>query len=107
MYIISRDVYLENRKRWRELYMKLSKNIRALKIATKLAAKGGYTAAAALQSLRAHGSNEAFDMMLDLEELKKMSRVSVAFMRWMEGANSPGAFRMSSDDFPQNFGGTL
>jgi hypothetical protein len=65
----------------------LSADIHALKQATKAFAKGGYTAAQRLQSVRARMSNSAFDMMMDLEELKDQSRLSVAFQRFLDTSN--------------------
>jgi hypothetical protein len=87
MDFISREEYLAERHHWKKAYMSLSKDIHALKVATKAAAKGGWAAARTLQSLRARSSNHAFDMMLDLEDLKQQSRMTVGFQRFLDTSN--------------------
>ncbi len=87
MKFLTRDEYLDLRRRWKHVYMKVSKDIHDLKIATKLAAKGGYEAANNLQSLRMRMSNYAYDMMIDLDDLKEQSRFSVAVQRVLEETN--------------------
>ncbi len=91
MNIVSRTDYLEFRQDWKKNYLRVAKEIRALKIATKLASKGGYSAASTLQSLRALNSNYAAFLMDDLEFMKEKSRISVAFMRWLDATatNTP------------------
>lgn len=86
--IVSRDEYLTFRQEWKPTYLRLAKEIRALKIATRLAAKGGYTAARTLQSMRALNSNYATFLMEELEFMKEKSRMSVAFLRWLEATSS-------------------
>lgn len=87
MKFLSRDEYLSERRAWKKHYVKLGHNIHDLKAATKRAAKGGYSDAQTLQSLRMHLSNHAYDMMIDLEDLKENSRLSVAFQRFLETTN--------------------
>lgn len=83
-YFITREEYLDARKAWKKEYLRKSNHIHVLKKLSKAAAKGGYTAASAYQSMRAVMSNEAFEMMLDLEDLKDLSRRSVEALRLAE-----------------------
>jgi len=87
MDFISKEEYLHERKQWTKDYLRMSADISALKKATKAFAKGGYSAAQNLQSVRARMSNDAFDMMCYLDELKDQSRLSVAFQRFLETTN--------------------
>jgi len=88
MQIVSRIDYLEFRQDWKKRYLRLAEEIRALKTATKLASKGGYAAANTLQSLRALSSNYAVFMMDDLDFMKEKSRISVAFMKWLDATST-------------------
>lgn len=99
MEFLTRDQYLWMRQQWKTEYMELAQRIRALKIATRLASKAGYSAQArvneekqavssVLQSLRAKDSNFAHYMMNNLEELKANARVSVAFMKFLESTKN-------------------
>ncbi len=84
---ISKEDYLKSRESWRKAYKVMSKHIRELKIATAMMAKGGYSAACRVQSIRALMSNQAYYMMLDLENLKKDANFSVLFRRFVETTN--------------------
>lgn len=53
MHIVSREQYLNFRQWWKKEYMTLSRQIRALKQATRLASKMGYEAARMVDALRA------------------------------------------------------
>lgn len=85
--LLSKEDYLNSRRDWKEEYRDISSDIHALKVAQKEAAKGGWSAANRLQSLRARMSNEAHQMMDELEVLKENSRLSVAFERFMDKQN--------------------
>lgn len=87
MKFLTRDEYLDLRLRWKKIYLRVSKDIHALKVATKMAAKGGYEAANNLQSLRMRMSNHAYDLMLNLDDLKEASRFSVAVQRVLDNTN--------------------
>lgn len=107
--VISRDEYLDFRQAWKQNYMNVAQQIRALKVAERLASKAGYSArmaasnleiaivkkrnnlrisASKLQSMRAKGSNFARDMMDELEEMKECSRLSVKFLRMVADENT-------------------
>lgn len=86
--LMTKEAYLNARKDWKEEYADISLNIHVLKKAQKEAAKGGYSAAARVMSLRARMSNEAHSMMDELEILKTNSRLSVKFDRFMASQNS-------------------
>lgn len=81
---LTREEYLHLRRVWKKNYLRLSNDIHELKVATKMAAQGGWSAAQVLQSVRARMSNQAFDEMLNLEDLKEWSRVSVEAKRLEE-----------------------
>lgn len=85
---MTKESYLDARQDWREEYADMSLNIKVLKKAQKDAAKGGWAAANKVMSLRARMSNEATEMMTELEVLKHNSRMSVAFDRFCETQNS-------------------
>ncbi len=86
--LISKEEYLAERSEWRKDYLRMSADIRLLKQLSKEAASGGFEAANRLQSMRARMSNDAYDMMIDLEDLKDRSRFSVAFERYLETTNN-------------------
>lgn len=84
---LTRTEYLRARNRWKKDYLEISHKIRALKAATKLMAKSGYSTYCHVQSVRALLSNEACNMMDELTCLKHIAKTSVSYANYLETSN--------------------